>query len=103
MFRKPHLIPGKDLNDQLVQTLRMCDSEPVLDFIERKQLLINPKMHFLFDEMKENKFSWESLINNFNENTFDAQGLDLMKKMLHVDPEQRISVQECLQHPFLKL
>jgi serine/threonine protein kinase len=103
MFKKPHLIMGRDLDEQLIRTLEVCGSVPLLNFIEREQLIVHPKIQLIMSENIKNEFKWESLINNCNYSTFDLEGLDLMKKMLHVDPEQRITVNKSLEHPFLKL
>jgi serine/threonine protein kinase len=102
MFKKPQLIVGRDLDEQLIRTLEMCgSSHPLLNFIHKEQLLVNPKIQLILSENKEKEFNWESMVNANNQNTFDLEGIDLMKKMLHMDPEQRISVQKSLEHPFL--
>lgn len=100
MFKRPHLILGQDNDYQFVETIKVSDARALADFVERKQLSISPKMHLLMDQMTPNTFSWESFANYENRGTVDAQGLDLMKRMLNVDPEKRISVRESLDHPF---
>ena len=103
MFKKPHLILGRDLDEQLIKTLEVCGSFPLLNFINKEQLLVNPKIQLIMGDNIQNQFNWESLVNDNNSTTFDIEGLDLMKKMLHVDPEQRITITKALEHPFLAL
>ena len=33
--------------------------------------------------------------------TVDEQAFDLLKRMLHINPQQRIKAAEILEHPFL--
>ena len=102
MFKKPHLIVGKDLEDQLFQTIKLFDSESLLSYIKNKKILMNPRIEMILNLNEGKNFSWESFVNENNYPTFDSDGLDLMKKMFHLNPEERISVNECLDHPFLK-
>jgi serine/threonine protein kinase len=101
MFRKTHLILGKDLDEQLVKTLQVCGSYPLLKYVQKEKIKISPKIQLHLNQHVKCDFQWEALIDPSNTMTVDADGLDLMRKMLCVNPEERISVEEALKHPFL--
>ena len=102
MFKKANLILGRDLDEQLIKTLQMLDSESLLDFIQNQEILLNPRIQMQIELNQGKFFSWESLVNEENEGTFSYEGLDLMKKMLDLNPLRRASVGECLSHSFLR-
>ena len=101
MLKKAQLIVGRDLEEQLIRTLEMCGTGTLSEFVEKENLVVHPKIQYLLDEKQNSEFDWESLLNANNACTFDLEGLDLMKKMLDVHPEQRISIKESFEHPFL--
>ena len=101
MFRKTHIILGKDLEEQLSRTLRICGSYPLIKFIQKERIKVTPRTQFFLNQFKKTDFQWEALIDASNTDTFDIDGLDLMKKMLNVNPEERISISDALKHPFL--
>lgn len=92
---------GKDLDEQLVKTLNACGSYPLIKYVQKEKIKISPKVQLHLNVNARCEFKWESLIDHSNLHTVDAEGLDLMKRMLWVHPEERISVQEALGHPFL--
>ena len=48
------------------------------------------------------KVSWNSYINEANNNTVCENGLDLLEKMLCFDKQKRITAREALLHPYFK-
>jgi serine/threonine protein kinase len=100
MFRKTHLILGKDLDEQLSKTLKICGSFPLIKFVQKEKFKITPKIQLHLNQYKKTDFQWEALVDPSNSHLVDTDGLDLMKKMLHVNPNERISITEALDHPF---
>ena len=43
------------------------------------------------------KLKWKELFPEASENA-----LDLLNQMLHFNPKRRITIQECLKHPYFK-
>lgn len=101
MFKKPHLILGRDLEEQLEKTAYFLGSFPLLDFIKRYDLPINPKIDNMLRKYQFSDFVWESLIDPMNNHLFDKNGLDLMKKLMDMDADFRCTIDEALEHPFL--
>lgn len=101
MFKKTHLILGKDLEEQLTRTLKICGSYPLLKFVQKEQFKTTPKIQLHLNQHKQSEFQWEALVDPTNTRTVSQDGLDLMRKMLHVHPEERISIKDALEHPFL--
>ena len=60
------------------------------------------------DTLPEMKATFPKWTVNGNENirkmavNFDEQGLDLLTKMVHLEPNKRISAKEALNHPYLQ-
>ena len=101
MFRRTHLILGRDLDEQLSKTLQICGSYPLVKFVQKENFNITPKVQLFLNQFKKSEFKWEAMVDSSNTHTFDFDGLDLMKKLLRVNPEERISTKEALEHEFL--
>ena len=66
-----------------------------IGFSKEDEKILKPQLHINYRERPKNIF----------ENTFDTaekDSIDLMAKMLVTNPNKRITVEEILQHPFLK-
>ena len=66
-----------------------------IGFSKEDEKILKPQLHINYRERPKNIF----------ENTFDTaekDSIDLMAKMLVANPNKRITVEEILQHPFLK-
>ena len=66
-----------------------------IGFSKEDDKILKPQLHINYRERPKNIF----------ENTFDTaekDSIDLMSKMLVANPYKRITVEEILQHPFLK-
>ena len=66
-----------------------------IGFSKDDEKVLKPQLKIKYKEKQENIF----------ENTFDTaenESIDLMKKMLVANPSNRISIEDILQHPFLK-
>jgi len=71
-----------------------------------KQVEIEPNYDFMKDGTKGQQFekyfereSKDEIMNNLEDK---KMGIDLIKKMLELDPLKRFSAEECLQHPFFE-
>ena len=66
-----------------------------IGFSKEDEKVLKPQLHINYRERPKNIF----------ENTFDTaekDSIDLMSRMLVANPSKRISVEEILEHPFLK-
>lgn len=101
MFRKPHLILGRDLDEQLAKTLKVCGSLALSRFVNKEKIKLTPKTQLLLDYNISTTFVWEGLLDDTNLQLFDLEGVDLLKLMLNPNPEERITIEAALSHPFL--
>ncbi len=94
-LRKPFLM-GTDWKNQLFLILDLLGTphKKDTDFIE------NPKAKEFLKNYPENPE--ERIDEIFEDVDIDKDGYDLLKKMLVFNPQKRISIEEALQHPFLK-
>lgn len=66
-----------------------------IGFSKDDEKILKPQLKIKYKEKQDNIF----------ENTFDTadpESIDLMKKMIVANPSKRISIEDILQHPFLK-
>jgi len=93
LLREP-LLPGDDTKNQL-ELIVDCLGQPDINFLtifnEGRMINIFNRLN---NQNKEGKF--KDIFSNW-----DLKALDLLKKMLVYDPEQRISINEALEHEFI--
>lgn len=94
-LRKPFLM-GVDWKNQLYLILDLLSTPKKEDteFIE------NPKAKEFLNNYPDNPC--EKLTSYFEDIDISDEGFDLLKKMLVFNPNKRISIEESLQHPYLK-
>ena len=84
------LISADKTKDQLHRYLENLNYNNNFDllnnYLKKNNFELNKKNIFEYDKLKK----------------FDKNGIDLLKKMLNFDPEERITSLEALQHPYFK-
>lgn len=104
MIKKETLFPGEDFVDQWFQIIKRLGT-PSQEFLSKL-----PGDVRLFVERLD-KYTGDTFENLFPDKQFPKnckkekikEARDLLAKMLVIDPARRISVQEALQHPFIKV
>ena len=102
MFKTPCFIAGKTLEDQLMRTIRIFGNRELRRFVQENKIKIDPKTAFLLEEKTDEAFSWEALVTPDCVSLFNIDGLDLIRKLMAMHPDERLTVEEALAHPFLK-
>uniref|UniRef100_A0A5S6QUL0 Stress-activated protein kinase JNK n=1 Tax=Trichuris muris TaxID=70415 RepID=A0A5S6QUL0_TRIMR len=104
MIRGNVLFPGTDHIDQWSKIIEQLGT-PSQDFMRRLQPTVR---HFVENRNKHAGFAFDRLFPDrlFPPNSSDVrlsadQARDLLCKMLVIDPEKRISVDDALQHPYV--
>jgi len=94
MISNRPIFPGKHYLDQLNLILNILGSPTQEDL----NCIINEKARSYLQSLPPKpKVSWRALYPNA-----DERALDLLDKMLTFNPHKRITVEECLAHPYLE-
>jgi len=95
MYYRNPIFPGKDYSDQLTQIFGIIGSpsqEDVADCVSEEAGV----QHFLKALGTVPAKDWKDLLPTASE-----EAIDLISKLLHFNPNKRISIDEALRHPFL--
>lgn len=89
------LIKGSDHISQLLETFAILGtpSEALLS-----KLTSQDAINFLRSQPKQTAKDLSKILGDFQ----DADGLDLLRKMLDIDPTNRITAEEGLKHPYME-
>ena len=90
------LIRGSDHIDQLLETMSILGT-PSDQLLSR--LTSQEAINFIASLPPKKPTNLKDIFGS----TIDEQGLDLLKKMLDMDPKSRITATEALAHPYLKI
>ena len=107
MIRGAVLFPGSDHIDQWSKIIELLGT-PNQDFMQRLQSTVR---NYVENRQRRQGISFEELFPNalFPSDGTPAslekanQSRDLLSKMLVIDPERRITVDEALNHPYINL
>lgn len=96
LLRKP-LFPGDDYINQLQLIVEMLGKplQKDLDFVASKKA-----MKFMLAQKDSDGSMFYDLFANCENAT--ASGIDLLKRLLSVNPRKRLSAEQALRHPFFK-
>lgn len=99
IFKKDYFFLGKDNDDQLVQIVKFFGCKNFFNYLNKYEVVLEKQKYSLFKKFKkETKF--EDLMAEGNYTSCTPEALDLLKKMLLYDHEERIIAREALEHPF---
>lgn len=85
-MKKPHIIVGADVNEQLAKLCEFFGTHDLYQFIKKKNIELEPHIMELVYKNLDKKPLWESLLNTSNVRYFDTRAVDLLNKMLNMDP-----------------
>lgn len=108
MFNKQYFFHGRDLPDQLVKITEVVGSDDILSFCDKysvdcpncvKKEMMDEK-YGRFDH-KIPKKEWTSFVAENKKGKFISdEAIDLLDKLLIVDPKDRITASEAMKHPY---
>lgn len=95
------LFNGKDNNEQLIKICRILGTEPLHRYITKYGIKLSSVYKSLLDSIPACK--WENFITPENEHLAVPQAIDLLSKVLRIDPQERLSAKEAMAHPYFAI
>jgi len=100
LFQEEIVFRGKDNLDQMGAIARVVGTDELYEYINTAKLKKNTAM--LKQIGRHAKKPWNKFKAVFNESYFTPDSIDLLSKMLSVDPGKRIMAKDALSHPYFK-
>ena len=102
LFQKDFFFKGNDLLNQIVKIAEVLGYEEFQKFFDKyqKDIRINKKVIELIKTFE--KKEWKSFIDENNKYLVNDEVIDLLDKMLKIDPAERIKAQDAMKHPYFK-
>lgn len=100
LFQQEIVFQGKDNVDQLAVIAKVVGTDELYEYINGYKLKKNVAM--LKQVGRHPRKPWLKFKAVFNEAYFTDYSVDLLSKMLLVDPSKRIMAKDALQHPYFK-
>ena len=102
LFQTDFLFNGKSNQDQLILIAKQFGFEKIKNFLDKykKDCFLSQKMVKKMKDFKEK--NWDEFINDKNKYLINNNALDLLNKLLEIDPEKRIKAKEAMNHPYFK-
>ncbi|KAI1714599.1 protein kinase domain-containing protein [Ditylenchus destructor] len=93
------LFPGSEAMEQYRLIINLCGS-PERDLMDKVEQQNSPAMRMVMERM--GGYAQRKNFREFFRQPIPDDAVDLLNKILMLDPDKRISVEEALQHPYMK-
>lgn len=98
MLVKFPFFEGHNIDEMIAQIASVCGTSAVLQYVDKYGLTLNQQALSLFPSNQAP--AWQRTICLMKPHKTDEEAISLMKKLLTVDHEERITAKEALKHPF---
>ena len=102
LFQINFLFQGNSNQDQLIVIAKQFGFNKINNFLEKYKGNCFLAQKIIKKITKYEEKSWDEFINDKNKYLISEDALDLLNKLLEIDPEKRISAKDALNHPFFK-
>ena len=102
LFQINFLFQGNSNKDQLIVIAKQFGFNKINNFLEKYKGSCFLAQKIIKKIKKYEEKSWDEFINDKNKYLISEDALDLLNKLLEIDPEKRISAKDALNHPFFK-
>ena len=102
LFQTDFLFNGQSNQDQLILIAKQFGFEKIKNFLDKykKDCFLSQKMIKKMKDFKEK--TWDEFINEKNKYLINNEAIDLLNKLLEIDPEKRIKAKDAMNHPYFK-
>ena len=102
IFQLDVLFQGNSNQDQLIVIAKQFGYDKIQKFLEKYKgdCFLPQKIIKKIKNYKEK--NWDEFINDKNKHLVNEDALDLLNKLLEIDPEMRIKAKDALNHPYFK-
>ena len=98
MLIKYPFFEGRNIDEMIVQVASLCGTSSVLQYADKYGLVVPRGAS---SSLPPNHGpGWQKAINSIKQHKMDQDAVALLKRLLTVDHEDRITAAEALQHPF---
>ncbi|CDW86640.1 UNKNOWN [Stylonychia lemnae] len=98
MLRVDPFFKGSDNYDQLIKIAKVMGTEDLREYVRKYKLNIPQQITKVLKNYP--KVEFEEFINKNNKSVVTELGLDLLKRMLVYDKNQRITPKDAMKHPY---
>lgn len=98
LFKTKTFFKGEDNNDQLVKIVNVMGSDGLISYLRKYKLSLPKQLSKLIQPTAQVPF--ERFVNGKNQNRVSDLGLDLLRKMLVYDKNNRITPRDALGHEY---
>lgn len=102
IFQLDVLFQGNSNQDQLIIIAKQFGYDKINKFLEKykKDCFLPQKIIKKIKNYKEK--NWDEFINEKNKHLVNEDALDLLNKLLEIDPQMRITAKDALNHPYFE-
>ncbi|KAM7532682.1 hypothetical protein Aperf_G00000130619 [Anoplocephala perfoliata] len=100
LFRRKHFFFGATRDYKLVKIIEQLGMDGLNAYAHKLNLTISPNVIKLVKN--RTKVPWANLITKDNENFVNVEAIDLLEKLFQYNPENRLSANEALDHPYFQ-
>ncbi|OHT05908.1 CMGC family protein kinase [Tritrichomonas foetus] len=98
MLVKFPFFEGRNLDEMVVQVANVCGTSAITQYAEKYGLNISSQVSALLPSISSP--GWQRTLHSIKPQKMDEDAISLMKKLLIVDHEERITAAEALKEPF---
>ncbi|KAH0789468.1 Pkinase-domain-containing protein [Histomonas meleagridis] len=98
MLIKYPFFEGRNIDEMIIQVATLCGTTSLLQYVDKYGLNMPQTVSASLPPNRGP--GWQKAINSIKQHKMDQDAVSLLKRLLTIDHEERITASEALQHPF---